>query len=144
MTWTYDNTDLDKTTSTGQINVVRLLVGDTTLATPLIQDEEINFFLAENNADTYGAAISAAEQIAGSYAREVNREVGDLAIEAETKMQHFISLADRLRKVSRKYSPRAGIFIGNDPKQRLFAVGMHDETGGGEYRTLYDKEEGLR
>jgi hypothetical protein len=144
MTWTYDSADLDKATASGRINVVRLLIGDTKVASPLIQDEEISFFLAENNADTYGAAISAAEQIAGSYARDVNREVGDLAIEAETRMQHFIALADRLRKISRKYSPRAGIRIGNDPKQRIFAVGMQDTHGEGEYRPLYDTEEGVR
>ena len=140
MTWSYDETDLDKTTASGRLNVVRLLLGDTDTTDQLIQDEEINFYLSENSDDVYGAAVDAAESLAAKFARDVNRQVGDLAIEAETKMVHFVALAERLRKQARKSSPRGGIFIGNDKDQRLFNVGMHD-NGNAEFRPANDTED---
>mgnify|MGYP003649812752 CR=1 FL=1 len=49
MTATYDPTDL--TNTTGKINIVRLMLGDTDVATPELQDEELQYYidLSPNN-----------------------------------------------------------------------------------------------
>ena len=57
MAWTYDPTNLDKSTAAGRLNVVRFLVGDTEATKPQVQDEEINFGLSESQDDVYYAAI---------------------------------------------------------------------------------------
>lgn len=128
MTWTYDNTDLDKTTAAGRLNVVRLLLGDTDSSDRLLVDEEIRFYLSENSDNVYFAAVDAAEGLVAKFAREVNRQVGDLAIEAESRMVHFAGLSQRLREQAQKNAPRYGIFVGNNTSQRLFSVGMHDNA----------------
>lgn len=139
MTWTYDETDLVKTTPSGRLNVVRLLIGDVDTNDQLIQNEGIEFYLSENNDNVYDAAVDSAEALASGFARETNRQVGDLAVEAGSKMIHFVGLAERLRGQARKHAPRAGILLGNDPQQRLFTIGMQDDTNS-EHRSAFDSE----
>ena len=43
MAWTYDETDLDKTTTSGRLNVVRLLIGDTDTNDQLVKNERDHF-----------------------------------------------------------------------------------------------------
>ena len=45
MAWTYDETDLDKTTTSGRLNVVRLLIGDTDTNDQLVKNEEIIYVI---------------------------------------------------------------------------------------------------
>jgi hypothetical protein len=47
MAWSYDPTDLDNTTASGRLNIVRLLVGDTDTVDQQVQNEEITFGLSE-------------------------------------------------------------------------------------------------
>jgi len=56
--WSYSVTDLNTTTASGRLNSVRLLVGDTDTSDQLVQDEEINFALAQANDNVYYAARS--------------------------------------------------------------------------------------
>ena len=45
MAWSYSVADLNTTTSSGRLNTVRLLVGDTDTSDQLVQNEEITFAL---------------------------------------------------------------------------------------------------
>lgn len=121
MTWTYAG---DPSANTR--DEVRYLIGDTDSTDEQISDEEIAYHLTQNNDNSLAAAVDAAEAIAAKYARRVNREVGDMRIESEKLMSHYADLARRLQK--KKSSRTAGIFIGNDSQQRLFSLGMMDDT----------------
>jgi hypothetical protein len=85
-TWTYsgdpNSSDLDK---------VRFLIGDTDPEDRLLSDEEI-LFLLHDRGSFYSAASIACLTIAARYAREVNRQVGDLRIDAEQRQKHYQQL----------------------------------------------------
>lgn len=91
MTWTYDST------LTATKDQVRLLVGDTDVNEPLLQDEEIAFLLTENGTMRY-AAVEAANAIAGLFARKADKEVGHLKLQASQKYKQYLALAVRLRR----------------------------------------------
>lgn len=130
MVWSYDANALDRDTAQGRLYIVRYLIGDTDKNLPQLEDGEIEFLLRENADNPRSAAVSAAESLFSKYSRQVNREVGDLALEAGALASHYAALADRLRREGRRFSPATSVFIGNDPDQRLFRIGMHDTTGG--------------
>ena len=105
MAWTYDETDLDKSTPSGRLNVVRLLIGDTETLDQLLQDEEINFALSESNNNTYFAGAWAANAIAASYARRVTTKLdGALSAEYSDLAKQYKALSNDLREQGQKYS----------------------------------------
>lgn len=53
MAWSYDPTDLNTTTTSGRLNTVRLLIGDTNTLDQQLANEEITFSLSENNNNVY-------------------------------------------------------------------------------------------
>lgn len=80
--WTYDPSELDKTTEEGRKNIIRLLIGDTDSSDPQVQDEEIAFYLEDNSDKVYSAAAGACFAIYSKYTRMVNTEL-DEAIRAD-------------------------------------------------------------
>lgn len=75
MTWTYNLAAL----ATAPLSQVRLLIGDTDIANPLLQDEEINFFLIRRP-NTYGAAAEACRSLSVRFATEATTKAGDSEI----------------------------------------------------------------
>ena len=94
MTVTYDVTDLDKSTASGRLNIVRWLTGDTSVTTAELQDEEINFSLLSSSDNTYKAASLCAAAIASKFADRVNTGL-DGALKAD-----YGSLSDKYRNLS--------------------------------------------
>ena len=90
MTWTYSSTSgLDR-------DYVRLRIGDTVTADPLLTDEEIAA-LVTNEGDKHLAAAAAADTLAAQFARKVDKTVGKLSISNSQAFTHFSALAKRLR-----------------------------------------------
>ena len=105
MAWTYDETDLDKSTSSGRLNVVRLLVGDTNTLDQLLKDEEINFALSESNNNVYFAGAWAASTISAQYARRVDTKLdGALSADYSSLAKQYKALSNDLREQGQKYS----------------------------------------
>lgn len=105
MAWTYDETDLDKSTSSGRLNVVRLLVGDTDTLDQLLQNEEINFALSESNNNVYFAGAWAANTISAQYARRVDTKLdGALSADYSSLAKQYKALSNDLREQGQKYS----------------------------------------
>ncbi len=103
MTWTWSESDID-----GNLPKIRALIGDTVSASQILSDEMINYCtsLAGN---PLGMAAHAATMAAAKFAREANKEVGDLKIEASQKATAYRELARDLRKQSIKLvGPVAG------------------------------------
>lgn len=85
MAFTYDGT-LDTNREK-----VRLEIGDTDSTAAQFTDAEIDYFLAKD-ASVIGAAILACKALIAKYARQVNRKVGDLSIDAGERVAHYKEL----------------------------------------------------
>ena len=59
MAWSYDESDLETTSTFGRINAVRLLVGDTDSNDQQVQNEEIVFALTQTNNNVYMLGLGA-------------------------------------------------------------------------------------
>lgn len=86
-TWTYpgdpNGSDLYK---------VRFLVGDTDSTDKQLSDEEILWMLSEYST-VRKAAAECARALAGKYARNADKAVGDLRISASQRSKHYNDLA---------------------------------------------------
>lgn len=148
MTVSYDPTDLDKTTASGQLNIVRRLIGDTDVDNAILQDEEINFSIDDNNSDVYKAASDCAMMIANTYSKEVNVDIeGFIQIDFSDLAEQYKTLSASLKdKASSGTSFKFGIVGGgttksdyiaalNNPnrKQPKFIDGQFDNPQYGEY-----------
>jgi len=105
MAWTYDESDLTTTTTSGRLNVVRLLIGDTDTNDQLIKNEEVTFALSEANDNVYFAGAWAAGTIAAQFARKVTTSLdGALSANYSDLAKQYKALSADLREQGQKYS----------------------------------------
>lgn len=105
MTWTYS---MDPTSS--KKDAVRFLIGDTNPDDPMLQDEEIQFNLAEVNSDVYRASSNSCYSLAARFtgeAQSTSKSVGGLSISRSLgdKAQRYERLAKDLLIRSRRVNP---------------------------------------
>lgn len=93
MVWSYDPGAL----ASSPLNQVRLLLGDTQLTAPLLQDEEISQYLGAYG-NPYYAAAYAAEAVAGVFSRQVDRSLGGMSLSNSQKATQYLALAQSLRR----------------------------------------------
>lgn len=140
MSFSYDPTlpaDLDK---------VRLFIGDTNSADPLLQDEEITGLLAMFGSVAI-ASVKAANAIAAKYARFADQETGDIAVRYSQISKMYRDLVAELQSglaaiggampyaggISR--SDKLSQELDTDRVQPSFTVDKDDNTQvGGSYR----------
>jgi len=113
MSWSYDEDNLNTTTASGRLNVVRLLVGDTNVSDTQVQDQEIAFALTQTNNSTYYAAGWIARAISGKYARQVTIDLDDqlMAQYSDLAVQYSL-LADRLEYQGKRTAGALGMIGG--------------------------------
>lgn len=105
MSWSYDLSDLDTTTSTGRLNVTRLLLGDTNTSNQQVQNEEVVFALSQTSNNVYRAAAYLANTLASKYASKVDTELdGALSAKYSQLNDQYKNLATSLEKQGKKYS----------------------------------------
>lgn len=129
MAYTYDPLDLVTTTSSGRLNVVRLLVGDNDYTQPQMQDEEVNFALSENGDNPYFSAAFCARLLASKYARMVNTQL-DGALEAEysDRVKQYTVLAIQLSELGKKMSGKnIGVSGGGISKSAMDMVNQNPD-----------------
>ena len=105
MAWTYTTVGL----STNKKNQTRLLIGDPTSTFPLLQDEEIDYFLTENSDSVLAAAIDCCEAIAAEFSKEADTKNGALSVKASERAKAYLVMAEKLRLRLSSYSD---IFVG--------------------------------
>ena len=76
---------------------VRLRIGDTNSADPLLFDEEIDYFLAERGGDILKAAADCAGAIAAKFARAYKVETDGQRLERNQIFEHYSKLETSLR-----------------------------------------------
>ena len=79
------------------LGLVRLMLGDTNSADPMLTDSEINVVLSIQSTPSYAAA-ACAELIAARFSRYADIEIGETAVKHAQKARAFERLAERLRK----------------------------------------------
>lgn len=105
MTFTYDSSAIDTTTSAGRRNAVRFLVGDTDSTDVQVQDDEIAFALTESSDNVYEAGAYCCRAIAAKYSRRVDTELdGALSASYSDLHAHYMALAETLEAESKKQS----------------------------------------
>jgi hypothetical protein len=147
MSWSYSVTDLNTTTSSGRLNSVRLLVGDTDTSDQLVQDEEINFALAQANNNVYYAASWTCRAIAAKFSRMVDTQLdGALQANYSDRAKQYQQLASQVEAQGKKTSGKSlGAFgggisvsdvsVANSDTDRVkpaFSIGQFDNVEAGE------------
>ena len=92
MSWTYDPTQL----STSPLMQVRFMLGDVKESSPLLQDEEINFLLA--NQSVVNATLQCCDRIIARLAPEIDKAIGPTRVNLSQRYDHFVALKKTLRK----------------------------------------------
>ena len=105
MVWSYSTISL----ATNKKNQVRLLIGDTNSSFPILQDEEITFFLTENDDSVLAAAIDCCEAAAAEFSKEADTKNGALSVKASQRSEQYLVMAEKLRLRLSSYSD---IFVG--------------------------------
>ena len=135
MSWSYDPTNLDTTTSAGRINVVRLLVGDTDTTDQQIQNEEITFALEQTNDSVYFAAGWAARTIASKYSRQVNTQIdGALSADYSDLATQYYKLAEDLEYQGKKAGAILNVAAGGITKTQIEAARANTNRIEGSFR----------
>lgn len=110
MTWSYSNTDLDISTSTGRLNIVRFLVGDTDTTDQQVQNEEITFALSQATDDVYSAAAYIARSLSAKFSRLVDVDLDGQLAESYSQLQkHYSDLA---KQMSEQKLEAGGVSLG--------------------------------
>jgi hypothetical protein len=107
MTWTYGNAPA---VNAGVANrdLIRLLIGDTDSNHQLLTDEELDFFILQQD-NYYMAAAMAAESLVAKFAPSTQEKLGDWEGAYQQRYDHFVALSKELR---RKAARTLKIFVG--------------------------------
>ena len=123
MAWSYNPADLNTTTASGRLNVVRLLVGDTETTDQQVQDEEITFALTESGNNVYYSGAWTSRAIASKYSRQVTTELsGALKAQYSDLAKQYKTLADRLDYQGKTSGAAVGILAGGMTKTSINLV----------------------
>jgi len=121
MSWTFGNDPQNSVRDR-----VRILIGDTNPAQPLLEDEVIDW-LIQREVNEFLAASRAAEAIAARFAREADIAVGDLSLKYSQLANHYFELAASLRE---QFASDAAGAVGfpvlarKEPREPLFRLGQ--------------------
>jgi hypothetical protein len=120
-------------------DAVRAMVGDTDPAAPLLDDNTYVFILATET-NEYARASMAAQSLAGKFAQQFNKRIGDFWRDAKPIFEHYAALAKDYRRQARvriNAQPFAGGVNVADVEasraddtivQPRFEIGMIDRT----------------
>lgn len=135
MTWSYDPTNLDTTTSAGRLNSVRLLVGDTDTNDQQVQNEEITFSLSETGDNIYSAAAWIARTIASQYSRRVDTQLdGALQANYSDLAEQYYKLAEDLEYRGKTNGAVLGVAAGGLTISDIQAVRANTNRVEGAFR----------
>ena len=135
MAWSYDPTDLDNTTASGRLNIVRLLVGDTDTVDQQVQNEEITFGLSENGNNIYLSASWVARTISSKYSRQVTTSLdGALSADYSDLAKQYQTLADQLEYQGKTNGASVGILAGGITKTQVEGVRANTNRIEGSFR----------
>lgn len=120
---------------------IRMLLGDTNMVQPLLQDEEIDYVLSlwPEQTNPYFQAAYCAEGVAAKFAREINFTADGQNVNADVLQQKYLTLASQLRTRGNAAFPGSVYVGGIDPwegydptvSSPAFGTQMHDNISAG-------------
>jgi len=135
MAWSYDPSNLTTDTTSGRLNTVRLLLGDTETLDQQVQDEEVIFALGQSNNNIYYAAAWLARTIASQYSRKVNTSLdGALSADYSDLQKHYTALAENLEYQGKKTGASLGVVAGGITKAGITTVRENTNRVEGSFR----------
>jgi hypothetical protein len=135
MAWSYDPSNLTTDTTSGRLNTVRLLLGDTETLDQQVQDEEVIFALGQSNNNIYYAAAWLARTIASQYSRKVNTSLdGALSADYSDLQKHYTALAENLEYQGKKTGAALGVVAGGITKSGITTVRENTNRVEGSFR----------
>lgn len=93
MSFTYDPSAL----SSEPLYEVRFIIGDTAVDKPLLDDEEIEYYLNKYSDAVMQTAVKCCESIAAKYAKFSKKRVNGVEVEIEDVAGKYMQLAKHLR-----------------------------------------------
>jgi Phage head-tail joining protein len=107
---------------------VRFELADTARNAPILDDEEIDFCIAQEPS-IEGAIAKAAENITAKFRRQVNVRVGQLSLDYQARAQRYEELASYWRESAKGASSAVPTSIATEGGGPFFWRGMHDNPG---------------
>ena len=107
MAWTYDVAP-GEDTADGRRDAVRLAIGDTDADDQQIQDEEIAFYLSQENDRIIFAAIACARALLAKYSRLVTNSVESARVAHTERVENYRKLISELETESRRKGAGVG------------------------------------
>lgn len=98
----------------------RFLLGDTDESSPIMQDEEINYIIAQSKSDKMLLGYNLFTRAATLFARDIKRSLGPQSEDPTSRLSFFKSEADSYK---RKLSNR-GLSIPSYGSPKIFYKGM--------------------
>lgn len=122
------------------IEFVRLLLGDTDEAAPLLTDRQITLLLGESEGNRYAAAALGADTLSAKFAGATDATLGDVSVSNSQLSTQYSALAVRLRRQAliRTTAPYAGGISKSDKERQednanrvepSFTKALHKATG---------------
>lgn len=128
MAFTYDPSDLDTSTSSGRLNTVRLLVGDTDSSDVQVQDEEIQFALAQHSDNVYSAGEFICKIIAAKYSRLVTTQLdGVLQSNYSDLAKQYGSLASTIKQMGIDAKGGLGLSAGGISVSEMYLANQNTD-----------------
>lgn len=101
MSWSYDATQLASSIK----DQVRLLIGDTNAQDPLIEDEELLFYVDQHPDDTNRAALACINTIITRITNTPDYTLGPYSESNASRLKAFRSIKAQLEKQATSYQP---------------------------------------
>jgi hypothetical protein len=98
MAWTYEPANL----GTSLRDQVRLRIGDTVADDPLLEDEEIDFFLAQREGDVISTCYDCVANLIARYSNNPDFKLGPYTETNSTRISNWKSLLNTFAKQSVK------------------------------------------
>jgi len=129
MSWSYDPADLGTTTTSGRLNSVRLLIGDTDTNDQIMQNEEIVFALAQTNNNVYYAGSWACHMIASKYSRLVDLKIEGSSSRYSELAKQYITMSDHLNDLGKRTNGKSlGVSAGGISVSDMTVVSQNDDN----------------
>ena len=100
----------------------RFLLGDTTDTAPILQDEEINYIIAQSGSDKTLLCYNLFKRASTLFARDIRRSLGPQSEDPTSRLEFFMSEAESYK---RKLHAR-GISIPSYGGPKVFYKGMQN------------------
>jgi hypothetical protein len=112
-----------------KVDTIRLLLRITEDPWELA-DEEITYIInTQNTNNMKWIAYKASESILGNYANQVDRTMGPLSLSLSQKFDHWMNMAEFMRKAATTTSSATPMFASGPNEPKIFSIGMMDPKG---------------